>query len=210
MTAPRPAPPWPTCPGGKRVCTVGCLGMGDCIRSCKFDAVHMGPEGFPVVDEAKCVGCGACEKACPKGIITVRTMSQRLLHFNESDDALAPCQQTCPAEIDIPRYIDCIRNGDYADAVNTIRERNPLLLSCGRGLPPSLRRLLPPGASRTSRVSINQLKRFVADWEMNSGQRLPIACARGYGKKGSRRRRRPGGHQLRLFSAPPGPRCHHF
>jgi formate dehydrogenase beta subunit len=29
--------------GGKRVCSVGCLGMGDCIRSCKFDAIHMGP-----------------------------------------------------------------------------------------------------------------------------------------------------------------------
>jgi formate dehydrogenase (NADP+) beta subunit len=32
-------------------------------------------------------------------------------------------------------------------------------------------------------VSINQLKRFVADWEMNSGQRLPIACAPDTGKK---------------------------
>ncbi|MFO7965011.1 MAG: (Fe-S)-binding protein, partial [Desulfobacterales bacterium] len=88
--------------GGKRVCRIGCIGLGDCIHACQFDAVHMGPDGYPVVDEDKCVGCGACVKACPKSIINIRTMSERLLHFNQEDDALAPCQQTCPAEIDIP------------------------------------------------------------------------------------------------------------
>ncbi|WP_200907093.1 FAD-dependent oxidoreductase [Desulfatitalea tepidiphila] len=168
--------------GGRRVCSVGCLGMGDCIRSCKFDAIHMGPDGYPVVDEAKCVGCGACEKACPKSILTVRTMSQRLLHFNELDDALAPCQQTCPAEINIPQYIDCIRKGDYAGAVNTIRERNPLLLTCGRVCPHPCEDYCRRGIEDEP-VSINQLKRFVADWEMNSGKRLPIPCAPDTGKK---------------------------
>jgi formate dehydrogenase beta subunit len=168
--------------GGKRVCSVGCLGMGDCIRSCKFDAIHMGPDGFPVVDEAKCVGCGACETACPKNILTVRTMSQRLLTFNEEDGALAPCQQTCPAEINIPQYIDCIRKGDYAGAVNTIRERNPLLLTCGRVCPHPCEDYCRRGIEDEP-VSINQLKRFVADWEMNSGTRLPIPCAPDTGKK---------------------------
>ena len=171
-----------TLSGGKRVCTVGCLGLGDCIRSCKFDALNMGPDGFPVVDETKCVGCGACEKACPKGIIQVRTMSQRLLHFNESDDALAPCQQTCPAEINIPQYIDCIRKGDFAGAVNTIRDRNPLLLSCGRVCPHPCEDYCRRGIEDDP-VSINQLKRFVADWEMNSGKRLPIPCAPNTDKK---------------------------
>jgi NADPH-dependent glutamate synthase beta subunit-like oxidoreductase/Na+-translocating ferredoxin:NAD+ oxidoreductase RNF subunit RnfB len=168
--------------GGRRVCSVGCLGMGDCIRACKFDAIHMGPDGYPIVDEAKCVGCGACEKACPKSILTVRTMSQRLLHFNELDDALAPCQQTCPAEINIPQYIDCIRKGDYAGAVNTIRERNPLLLTCGRVCPHPCEDYCRRGIEDEP-VSINQLKRFVADWEMNSGKRLPIPCAPDTGKK---------------------------
>jgi formate dehydrogenase (NADP+) beta subunit len=168
--------------GGRRVCSVGCLGMGDCVRSCKFDAIHMGAEGYPEVDEARCVGCGACEKACPKSILTVRTMSQRLLHFNELDDALAPCQQTCPAEINIPQYIDQIRKGDYAGAVRTIRERNPLLLTCGRVCPHPCENYCRRGIEDEP-VSINQLKRFVADWEMNSGERVPIPCAPATGKK---------------------------
>ena len=170
------------CYGGKRECRVGCLGLGDCIRSCKFDAIHMGDEGYPVVVEAKCVGCGACEKACPKSILTVRTMSQRLLHFNQEDDALAPCQQTCPAEIDIPTYIDCVRRGDYEGAVNTIRERNPLLLTCGRVCPHPCEDYCRRGLEEEP-VSINQLKRFAADYEMNSGSRLPIPCAPDTDKK---------------------------
>ncbi len=168
--------------GGQRVCTIGCIGSGDCIASCQFDAIHMGPNGFPVVDEIKCVGCGACEKACPKGVIHVRTMSERLLHFNQSDDALAPCQQTCPAEIDIQRYIAQIREGDYEGAVHTIRERNPLLLSCGRVCPHPCEDKCRRGIEDEP-VSINQLKRFVADYEMNSGKRLPIACAPDTGKR---------------------------
>lgn len=168
--------------GGKRDCTIGCLGYGDCVRSCDFDAIHMGPNGYPVVDKNKCVGCGACEAACPKSILEVRTVSQRLLHLNAYDDALAPCAQTCPAEIDIPRYIGHIRKGEYEEAVNTIRERNPLLLACGRVCPHPCESYCRRGIEDEP-VSINQLKRFVADYEMNNNQRFPIECAPDTGKR---------------------------
>lgn len=168
--------------GGKRECNIGCLGFGDCVRACGFDAIHMGPDGYPVVDKEKCVGCGACETACPKSILEVRTVSQRLLHLNAYEDALAPCAQTCPAEIDIPRYIGHIRNGEYEEAVNTIRERNPLLLACGRVCPHPCESYCRRGIEDEP-VSINQLKRFVADYEMNSGKRIPIECAPDTGKR---------------------------
>ena len=167
--------------GGKRVCSIGCIGLGDCVKACKFDALVLGDNGYPVVDESKCVGCGACREVCPKNIIKIRTMSERLLSFNQDDAALAPCQQTCPAEINIPKYIQQIKNGDYEGAVNTIRERNPLLLACGRVCPHPCEDKCRRGIEDEP-VSINQLKRFAADYEMNSGKRIPIPCAPDTGK----------------------------
>lgn len=55
--------------GGPLVCGYGCLGFGDCERSCAFDAIAIGPDGLPVVDLEKCTRCGACIKACPRSII---------------------------------------------------------------------------------------------------------------------------------------------
>jgi NADPH-dependent glutamate synthase beta subunit-like oxidoreductase/NAD-dependent dihydropyrimidine dehydrogenase PreA subunit len=168
--------------GGQRDCSVGCLGLGDCVRACQFDALKMGPLGYPIVDKDKCVGCGICEQICPKSVMRVSTASERILHFNQSDDRLAPCRQTCPAEIDIPQYIAQIREGDYEGAVNTIRERNPLLLACGRVCPHPCEVNCRRGVEDDP-VSINQLKRFAADYEMKSDKRLPVELAPPTGKR---------------------------
>ncbi|MDR1582386.1 MAG: Fe-S cluster domain-containing protein [Prevotellaceae bacterium] len=54
-------------------CGFGCLGQGDCVVSCNFDAIHINPETLlPEVDEEKCTACGSCVKVCPKLIIELR------------------------------------------------------------------------------------------------------------------------------------------
>ena len=58
---------------GESGCAFGCLGCGDCVAACQFDAIHINPKtGLPEVDEEKCVACGACVKACPRRIIELR------------------------------------------------------------------------------------------------------------------------------------------
>lgn len=58
---------------GESACAYGCLGCGDCVASCPFDAIHLDPvTKLPVVDEVKCVACGACVKSCPRNIIELR------------------------------------------------------------------------------------------------------------------------------------------
>ena len=64
--------------GGETGCSYGCLGCGDCVAACQFDAIHMNPEtGLPEVDEEKCTACGACAKACPKSIIEIRPQGKK-------------------------------------------------------------------------------------------------------------------------------------
>lgn len=59
--------------GGETGCSYGCLGYGDCVKVCQFGAITINPEtGIAEVDESKCTACGACVKACPKGIIELR------------------------------------------------------------------------------------------------------------------------------------------
>jgi heterodisulfide reductase subunit A-like polyferredoxin len=58
---------------GDTGCPNGCLGLGDCVTVCKFDAIYIDPQTkLPVVSNEKCTACGACVKACPKAIIELR------------------------------------------------------------------------------------------------------------------------------------------
>ncbi len=57
---------------GEGGCQYGCLGFGECVEACEFDAIHMNAEtGLPVVN-TKCTACGACVIACPRDIIELR------------------------------------------------------------------------------------------------------------------------------------------
>jgi RnfABCDGE-type electron transport complex B subunit len=53
---------------GVQGCTFGCLGFGDCVEACKYDAIHV-EDGLAVVNYDHCIGCGACVKACPTGAL---------------------------------------------------------------------------------------------------------------------------------------------
>jgi electron transport complex protein RnfB len=55
--------------GGFKTCRYGCLGFGDCMRACPFNAIRMSDNGLPVVDRDACTGCGLCVPACPRGIM---------------------------------------------------------------------------------------------------------------------------------------------
>ncbi|MDR0876831.1 MAG: RnfABCDGE type electron transport complex subunit B [Treponema sp.] len=54
--------------GGTKLCAWGCLGFGDCVSVCQFDALSMGDDGLPKVDFVKCTGCKLCINECPQGL----------------------------------------------------------------------------------------------------------------------------------------------
>jgi len=168
--------------GGAKVCPIGCLGLGTCVRACPFGALSMGPDNLPVVDTKKCTGCGTCERICPKHIITLTSTSERMIGEYVTDECTAPCQRSCPTGINIPAFIQEIRNGHYEAALAIIKEKCPLPLICGYICPApcelACRRNLVDEA-----VAINPLKRFVADYEMRTGHHLTPYKAPGSGEK---------------------------
>lgn len=58
-----------------QACKFGCLGFGDCVAACKFDALAI-VDGLAIVDYEKCTGCGACSKACPRNLIEMVPFGQ--------------------------------------------------------------------------------------------------------------------------------------
>jgi len=55
--------------GGPLACSYGCLGFGDCVDACPFDAMEMGEDKLPKVDRDKCTACGICVTNCPRQIM---------------------------------------------------------------------------------------------------------------------------------------------
>lgn len=54
--------------GGASSCRFGCLGLGDCVKACQYNAITV-CNGVANIDPAACKACGQCVSACPKGLI---------------------------------------------------------------------------------------------------------------------------------------------
>jgi len=157
--------------GGIKECETGCLGYGSCYKACMFGAITMQENGIPLINEEKCTGCGSCEKVCPKNIIKLSSVTRRILYEYTTDDCTTPCQRSCPAGINISQYVGQIAEKNFTGALQTIKERNPFPAVIGRICPRpcenSCRRNLTDEP-----VAINYLKRFTADYEKESGEKI--------------------------------------
>lgn len=116
--------------GGPKTCKEGCLGDGDCVLACQFDALHINAFGVAQVDPVNCVGCKMCVAACPKGIIEMVPDSCRV-HVLCSNKEIGPhvkkncsvaciacrlCEKAC--KFDAIHVIDNLARIDYDKCVN--------------------------------------------------------------------------------------------
>ena len=84
--------------GGPKSCGNGCLGFGNCVKACKFDAIHI-ENGIAVVDGEACKACGACVKACPRNLIDLIPYEQKITVKCRSTEkgkaVMAACEIGC-------------------------------------------------------------------------------------------------------------------
>lgn len=63
---------------GETGCSYGCLGLGECVEVCNFDAIFMNPVTLlPEVVEDKCTACNACIEVCPKNLLELRPVGPK-------------------------------------------------------------------------------------------------------------------------------------
>lgn len=82
---------------GQKLCSFGCLGFGDCVLVCPFDAIHVGAEDIPVVDLKRCTACGKCVESCPKNIISLEDVSQKYFVKCLSQEEIGFVKNACKA-----------------------------------------------------------------------------------------------------------------
>ncbi|MDR0379201.1 MAG: FAD-dependent oxidoreductase, partial [Candidatus Accumulibacter sp.] len=85
----------------------------------------------------------------------------------------APCIEACPSKVDVPRYIDGVRDGKFDFALGVVLDKYPMVGACGRVCvrfcESACRR-----AMADAPVGIRQVKRFAADQALTR-KRLPFS-----------------------------------
>ncbi len=148
-----------------KICVVEVEGQDELMRSC----VTLAREGMIIQTDSEAV---------------VAHRQERLAILSETHfgDCKAPCNLTCPGQINVQGYIAHVARGEYEEALRLVMERNPVPFSVGRVCPrfceTRCRRILIDEP-----VSINHLKRFVADWCMSHEIDLKIPKDKPTGKR---------------------------
>ena len=138
-----------------------------------------------------------------------------LLLSNHYADCVGPCKQACPAGVDVQGYISLIDKGMYNEAVALIKETNPLPAICGRvcvrPCEADCRRNL---LDEETGVGIDYMKRFAADYDLESENKFKPQIKDSTGKKVAVIGAGPGGlsaafflqkegHQVDIYEAAP-------
>jgi len=95
------------------------------------------------------------------------------------------CVTGCPVDVDIPDFIQAIREGDMPEAVRILKSKNALPGICGRVCPQETQcEATCSLAKKGAPIAIGRLERFVADWERaNMGAAKPVDPPKPTGKR---------------------------
>ena len=176
-------------------CACACFGLRVGLMFGARDAIRS--NYVAEVDEAKCVACAQCVEVCPANALKLgqklcTTADTSLPNYVKLADHIAtkkawnpnyrenredvmptgtaPCKVACPAHIPVQGYLKLAAQGRYEDALDLIREENPLPAVCGRICNKKCEAECTRG-SVDEAVAIDEVKRFIADHDLNQETR---------------------------------------
>ncbi len=83
---------------GFDACAYSCLGLGDCIKVCPFDALVI-EDNLVKVKASACIACGKCTSACPRGLLELIPRRARVMVFcstkSKGKDVTDACKVGC-------------------------------------------------------------------------------------------------------------------
>ena len=177
-------------------CACACFGLRAGLMFGARDAIRS--NFVAEVDEAKCVACAQCVEVCPGNALKLGqklcadcalpepeyTKVTETFNFakavNENyrenrEDVMptgtAPCKVACPAHIAVQGYLKLAAQGRYTDALELIKKENPFPAVCGRICNKRCEAECTRG-SVDEAVAIDEVKRFIADHDMNEATRF--------------------------------------
>jgi formate dehydrogenase major subunit len=112
-------------------------------------------------------------------VVTSRRTALELLLSNHYADCVSPCMEACPAHVDVQGYLALVAMGLDRQALDLIREANPLPAVCGRVCVRKCE-VVCRRADVDEPVAINHVKRYASD--IPGGYDLPVARAKDTGK----------------------------
>ena len=188
-------------------CRCSCFGLR---TSQFFNTPNMSRSNFVAkIDGEKCVACGQCVEYCPANAVKLgqkiasktpivqpetilpddHEWSEKMWNPNFRDSKVnvvstgtAPCKVNCPAHIAVQGYIKLAALGKYKEALELIRKENPLPAVCGR----ICNRRCEFECTRgdiDQPIAIDEIKKFIADQELDPATRFIPKKMHDYGKK---------------------------
>lgn len=163
------------------------------------------------VDKEKCVACGECVQNCPVNALQLgqklcsktpvtteikRTETPRdtdwgpdkwnpdyrINRKNVVDTGTSPCKTQCPAHIAVQGYIKLAAQEKYKEALELIKHENPFPAVCGRICPRKCESACTRG-DIDKPVAIDEIKKFIAEQDLNVKYRYVPKRRHEYGKK---------------------------
>ena len=161
-------------------CRVGTQRLRDLLKE-----VSSGVAAPDALDEAQAIAWQVTQtSSCGMGQNCSRSLLEALRHFREEFKAMvpaqavfqhsfvyttAPCIEACPSKVDVPRYIDGIKSGEFDFSLGVVLDKYPMVATCGRVCV----RFCEKACRRNEAegpVSIRALKRYAADQALTSGR----------------------------------------